>query len=599
MAQEARNKLRRMGGIMASSPELMQAAQGYQAGGHVDVASAVAARPEVRVMAQRMGMSVPEYLASLSPAARQQLIRNTVGGSDFDAAADAAAYQKFADQYEAETTLPSQEELDLGPRQIAYRARDRRLGIPTVPSSMSAPSAGEAPAVPSAVGPTLAAASRQSPSTRPSMPMTPPPSTELDASDIPFNIGSAIARKRAELEAETDPYVRRSLENQLRILEGMGQAEDFIVEDVIPPAASATAAAGAGADALLRRGVYNPLLTAAGTGIGLVNPRLGGPILNTADDSAEIALMGQEEDVDPIEQLLNEREQLVNEGLAQTSDSEETEVGAEQPPAPEADTEEKTPPRPLDDLQVPEEFLERLQTAFQEDPRLGGGGDGGADTDDDTGDGPPPPPPEPTKKDLRSRYKEKMELFKEIYGEDDEARAQDRMLSLAMMGLAIASGQSPNALTNIAQGAAAGLQGMSEQERARREQEQGLQSLALESAMGDMSAEQQAEARMAEKMFDRNTRLAVAEVGNSGGSNYGSRVDPATAYLRVRGDLSKSTEFMGADSETLDMAAYQQLLNTYGNIPYVAELGRRLGIEQPNPVMSPEEAEAEANKLLE
>jgi hypothetical protein len=75
----------------------------------------------------------------------------------------------------------------------------------------------------------------------------------------------------------------------------------------------------------------------------------------------------------------------------------------------------------------------------------------------------------PTKKDLRSRYKEKIELFKEIYGEDDEDRARDKAMSLAMLGLAIASGQSPDALTNIAQGAMAGVQGMSEQEQARRE----------------------------------------------------------------------------------------------------------------------------------
>jgi len=152
---------------------------------------------------------------------------------------------------------------------------------------------------------------------------------------------------------------------------------------------------------------------------------------------------------------------------------------------------------------------------------VGSGGDKGAGTGTGGGtDGPGPrtPPPEPTKKDLRSRYKEKIELFKEIYGEDDEDRARDKAMSLAMLGLAIASGQSPDALTNIAQGAMAGVQGMSEQEQARREREQGLQTLALETAIGEMDAEREAAARAAEAEYDRETRLMVEGIKTQGGS---------------------------------------------------------------------------------
>jgi hypothetical protein len=133
---------------------------------------------------------------------------------------------------------------------------------------------------------------------------------------------------------------------------------------------------------------------------------------------------------------------------------------------------------------------------------------------------PPPDPDDNTpkaKRTLRDRYEKRMELFKDIFGESDEARARDRAMSLAMMGLAIASGQSPNALTNIAQGAAAGLQGMSEQEQARREQERGLKTLALESVLDDLSAEKEAAAQAEERVFDRQTELLVEDAKNSSG----------------------------------------------------------------------------------
>jgi len=98
-------------------------------------------------------------------------------------------------------------------------------------------------------------------------------------------------------------------------------------------------------------------------------------------------------------------------------------------------------------------------------------------------------------------------------------------MSLAMLGLAIAAGQSPDALTNIAQGTMAGLQGMSEQERARRERDRGLQTLALETAIGEQTAEQQAAAAAEDRMFDRETRLLVeAAKSRSGTSNVLNRL---------------------------------------------------------------------------
>lgn len=145
---------------------------------------------------------------------------------------------------------------------------------------------------------------------------------------------------------------------------------------------------------------------------------------------------------------------------------------------------------------------------------------------DGDGDGDQTPPPKETKRDLRSRYNEKVELFKEIYGTDDRDEAQDRAMSLATIGLAIAAGQSPNALTNIAQGALAGLQGMGAQREADRERERGIRTLALETAIGQQEAETEAAAEAAQADIEQANKLELEEFkaqlekvyGGAGGS---------------------------------------------------------------------------------
>jgi hypothetical protein len=52
-----------------------------------------------------------------------------------------------------------------------------------------------------------------------------------------------------------------------------------------------------------------------------------------------------------------------------------------------------------------------------------------------------------------------MRRLGEATGKEDKSSRQKAMADLAMIGLAIAAGQSPDALTNIAQGALTGVQG--------------------------------------------------------------------------------------------------------------------------------------------
>jgi len=107
-----------------------------------------------------------------------------------------------------------------------------------------------------------------------------------------------------------------------------------------------------------------------------------------------------------------------------------------------------------------------------------------------------------------------------------------------MLGLAIASGQSPDFLTNVTQGTMAGLQGMSEQERARRERDRGLQTLALETAIGEQSAEAAAAARAAEAEYDRETRYEVERIKAQGGS--GSTYTPERLRQLVTNNITSN-----------------------------------------------------------
>jgi hypothetical protein len=129
------------------------------------------------------------------------------------------------------------------------------------------------------------------------------------------------------------------------------------------------------------------------------------------------------------------------------------------------------------------------------------------------------PQPGDTDADVRAKYKDRLKLFQEILGED-EAGARNKGMDLAMIGLAIMSGQSPNFLTNIAQGGAAGLKAMSARDEAARERQRLLRTTALESVLDEEAAATAAAATAAEKERDRQTRLEVARIGADGGADY-------------------------------------------------------------------------------
>jgi len=105
---------------------------------------------------------------------------------------------------------------------------------------------------------------------------------------------------------------------------------------------------------------------------------------------------------------------------------------------------------------------------------------------------------EPT---LRSRAEDRIKLFQDLFGAD-EPSARDRAMQFAMIGLAVAAGQSPNALTNLASGLLAGTEAMSEQESARREQDRGLRTSAVQSVLDELAAQREAAARSGTRFQD-------------------------------------------------------------------------------------------------
>ena len=111
--------------------------------------------------------------------------------------------------------------------------------------------------------------------------------------------------------------------------------------------------------------------------------------------------------------------------------------------------------------------------------------------DTDGGDGGPAP------FDFDASFEQALSRVGRVMGGEgkDEDSRKKAMANLAMIGLAIAAGQSPDALTNIAQGALSGMQAMTAQEARERDLERESRLTALE---------------MAEKAADRASRERIA-----------------------------------------------------------------------------------------
>jgi hypothetical protein len=199
--------------------------------------------------------------------------------------------------------------------------------------------------------------------------------------------------------------------------------------------------------------------------------------------------------------------------------------------------------QPLVPKKLDQSVIDRMLELAKKDPNIPvpddtpTSEDGAVTTPSPGGDG---PPRKETKRDLRSRYNEKIALFKEIYGTDDKDEAQDRAMSLAMIGLAIAAGQSPDALTNIAQGLMVGAQGIGARREDERERERGLKTLALQTAIDQMGAETEAEQEAAAAALEQANKLELEEFKARLRSDGGSNLLSSSPASRIYKDAYKS-----------------------------------------------------------
>ena len=219
-----------------------------------------------------------------------------------------------------------------------------------------------------------------------------------------------------------------------------------------------------------------------------------------------------------------------------------------------------------------EDVVDRLQETRERaaevlEQQTGDNGGGGADTFD-----------------FDTTYEQMLDRVGRVMGEGtDKGSREKAMANLAMIGLAIAAGQSPNALTNIAQGALSGMQAITAQKA--READ-----LARESRLTALE--------MAEKEADRASRERIAGIrAAKEGSTY---ADPNRTYA-----ISYATALTNAlAGDALDImegetpTAYADRI-ARESLSYQRELlgGSEGGSTVPTTAVTPEQAQQIRNRI--
>lgn len=86
---------------------------------------------------------------------------------------------------------------------------------------------------------------------------------------------------------------------------------------------------------------------------------------------------------------------------------------------------------------------------------------------------------------VEGRVRQYEQLFQEMFGESDEEKTRERYMNLAMIGFAIAAGEDPSALRNIATGMLQGTAQMREDAAARRQRADRVKELAVAAGLED------------------------------------------------------------------------------------------------------------------
>lgn len=188
-------------------------------------------------------------------------------------------------------------------------------------------------------------------------------------------------------------------------------------------------------------------------------------------------------------------------------------------------------------------------------------------------------------KDLSLKQKvESMEdLFAGIFGETDEDTKKANLLTAAYTFFQIAAGASPNALTNIANGMALGIDKLIKDTEARKGRGDKVKMLALEQVLGD---------ERLEKKFGYDKILAGLRASGQSGFR-----KPADFSEAVRQEVDRLSKLMGNIGKS-DQELYNQAVANISKLPAYKGMTMNTDDFSSNPNIPTVEEYIKQNKIL-
>jgi hypothetical protein len=168
----------------------------------------------------------------------------------------------------------------------------------------------------------------------------------------------------------------------------------------------------------------------------------------------------------------------------------------------------------------------------------------------------------------KDRYKENLELYREVFGENPEEDRKIDGYNLAMMGFLIASGDSPNALQNIARGAAAGVERIQKTAEARKARDEKLKLAALQRAATQEDAETERQTTWAQTLY-KDTREGKRAQDKM-------KFELATLNIKLEQEQELANDKSVSDQERADANnkadQLRTMINNYGELGNLAPL---------------------------
>ncbi len=153
---------------------------------------------------------------------------------------------------------------------------------------------------------------------------------------------------------------------------------------------------------------------------------------------------------------------------------------------------------------------------------------------------------------LKQKVQSMEDLFGGIFGETDEDTKKANLLTAAYTFFQIAAGASPNALTNIANGVALGVDKLIKDTEARKGRGDKVKMLALEQVLGD---------ERLEKKFGYDKILAGLRASGQSGFR-----KPAAFSEAVRQEVDRLSKLMGNIGKS-DQELYNQAVTNISRLP--------------------------------